>query len=766
MRFWHKIIPPALLSMITTAFYYPSLRYPFQFDDIANITKEFDIRFYNALGNWWNNRRWMGKWLNRINFEWGRFDPYYYRLTNLIIHILAGILIFFLILEGCAYLKKSKFLSKHALAIATTTAALFLLHPVQTQAISYVIQARLEGLVTLFVAITFFLFLKAFRSKNIFIKYPLAAMTVGAGFISCGSKEIFVVTPLLLILFDWFFVAEQEWSSIKSRIWFHATFSIVIFATFVHYLSAKTISEIATFKMATGNNRGNILTQNAQDLIKPASFLISSFKVILHYLYIFIWPLGLSVEYDWKLSESFFAPDSFFPFILLASIFLLAVNSLIKRKFSFFGFGIMWFFISVAPRSTIIPSPELICDYKTYLPSVGWLFVISVALVYLASYLLKKINTIDTRAKNSHLPQAALGLLISFPLGYCTMQRNVVWSNPVEFWKDIVDKAPLKARGHNNLGVALSEEKKYDEAIPCYLEAIRLDRYYSDPWSNLSVAYSINDEIEKAIAALRQAIRIHPNYPEAYNNLGTLMIKKENYDAAEKILKIAIQLRPHYGKAYFNLARLYMNKGDMEKAWEHFKKSTEVDLDTIEGFMVLGQMSIQTKKFTQAALAFKKSLELLKDKNDPRKEKILFGMANSLFMDGKLDKAQEYFRQLTQISPNNHKYLYNYGETLFSTQQYAQATKIFEKLTQPPFRLLQANFRYASCLEKTDKIKQATNALKRIVDAKSLPDNVKDIAKREIGRLNLQTKINSGNCTITMNELKDAFQGNKDQKEN
>lgn len=743
--------------MITAAFYYPSLRCPFQFDDLANITKKFDIRFSDPLSSWWSNRRWMGEWLNRLNFNWGRFDPFYYRLTNLIVHILTGVFVFFLVFEGCRYLKKRPFFAKHALAIATTTAALFMLHPVQTQAVSYVIQARLEGLATLFVVATLLVLLKAFQAKNTILKHVLFGTALIVGFLSCGTKEIAIVSPFLALLIDWFFVAQEDWTSFKSRLWYHGIFSFVIFATFIHYLSPKFISEIATLKVTVGNNRGNILTENARDVIKPFAFLISEFKVILHYLMVFIWPLTMSVEYDWKLSESFFAPDSFFPFLVLAAIFSLAVYSIVKKKYGFLGFGLLWFFVAIAPRSTIIPSPELICDYKTYLPSIGWLFLISTGIVASIAYLMPKIKTLP-KWLLTPAPQTAFIMLLLFPVGYGAMQRNIVWSCPIEFWRDITLKAPLKARGHNNLGVALSESNKFDEAIPCYLQAIRLDRNYSDPWSNLAVAYSVKGEIDKAIGALRQAIKIWPNYPEAYNNLGTLMIKKKNYDAAEKILHMALKLRPYYGKAFYNLGRLYTDKGDLTKAWEYFKKATEGDLDTSEGFFTLGQVSIKLKKFEEAARAFTIAYQRSKEVPKEQKELILFHLANSHFMLKQYDKAKPIFKMLCQSNPNNHRYWYNFGETLYTNQEYSDAAPVFRKLSQAPFGLVQANFRYANCLEKLNNLDEAKKILSLLASSKKVPDNMKKMAQNEIGRITIQQKINKGNCTLTMKDLQQAFQ--------
>jgi tetratricopeptide (TPR) repeat protein len=757
LKWWHRIFPPVLISAITAAFYYPSLKYPFQFDDLANITKKFDIRHSDPLSMWWRNRRWMGEWLNRLNFEWGRFDPYYYRLTNLIVHILAGIFVFWIILEGCAHLKKSSFFSRNALAIASTTSVLFLLHPVQTQAVSYVIQARLEGLATLFVLATLFLILKAFHSKNAFLKYSLLALSLGVGFVSCGTKEIAIVSPFLALLVDWFFISEQNWKSFKSRIWFHAIFSFTIFATFVHYLSINYISKIAGLKVVTYNNKGNVLTKKASDIITPFAFMFSSFKVILHYLQIFLWPFDMSVEYDWKLSESFFAPDSFFPFLFLSFLFFTSAYSLIKNKHPFFGFGLIWFLVAIAPRSTIIPSPELICDYKTYLSSVGWLFVISTALVATVSFLIKSIKNVPSWFYKRSIQFAAV-IIFSFPVGYSAMSRNLVWSSSIAFWQDIVKKAPAKARGHNNLGVALSEQNRFEESIPRYLEAIRLDRHYSDPWSNLAVAYSFKGDIDRAIKSLKQAIRIHPNYPEAFNNLGTLLIKKKNYDVAEKALTRAIQLRPYYGKAFYNLGRMYLEKGKDEKAWQYFKRATEGDLDTKEGFYTLAQMSLKLKKYEHAITAFESTLRrggaALQGK---QKEGILFGLANSYFMGKKYNKAESAFKILYRSNPRDHRYIYNLCETLYSNKKFGPAIKWLKKLVSPPFNLVQANIRLAHCLEKTKKMDEAQKALKKVVNSEKMPVEMRELAKREMGRIKIQKKINSGNCTLTMKDLKQAF---------
>ncbi|MFH1644222.1 MAG: hypothetical protein ABIA74_03540, partial [bacterium] len=340
LSWYEKLIPPTILAIITTIFYYPSLRYPFQFDDLANISKKFSIRFDNPLSRWYKSPRWMGDLLNRINYEMTGFDPFSYRIFNLAIHIFAGVLLFFLIINLCKFLKKNSFIYQNSFLISFLTSALFLLHPVQTQAVSYTIQARLEGLATLFVVGGLLLFTYSFHVKNIIAKIILILASCVVALLSFGTKEMIIVTPFLLLLVDWCFISNQDWSNFKKRVPYYLGFTAIFAIVLFRYLSFDLFKRVISLQMSVGNNRGNILTRHAHDLITAGSFLVSSFKVILHYLVIYLFPFNLSVEYDWKLSEHFFSPDAFFPFLALVSLYSSAIYFAIKRKANFFVFGL------------------------------------------------------------------------------------------------------------------------------------------------------------------------------------------------------------------------------------------------------------------------------------------------------------------------------------------------------------------------------------------------------------------------------------------
>lgn len=739
--------PLLVLQGITALFYWKSLRYPFQFDDVAHITKHFAIRYDNPLCRWWFNRRWVGDYLNRLNFRMNSFEPIAYRATNLVIHMLSGVLVYYLVLMICKNLERS-LVQKYRHFIAFCTAGLFLLHPLQTQAVSYAIQARIEGLATFFILLNLFLFVRYAQSTStsgrIFTLSFLAVTTI----ISCGTKEIFVLAPVFMFLVDYFFLSKSSFSLLIKQRWiFYLVYGLFFAALVAWYIfdlsnvfrfgSAPGIKASIDYYLHNQNNLGNVLTHDPNAHITSLTYFMSQFRAVMHYISLVFWPFAMSVEYDWKLANSFMSKDVLIPLAELLVIIGLAAYSIISRRLLLAGFGILWFLVALFPRSSFIPSAELVCDYKAYLAVIGVYMALAVLLATLIDWFKNSYIKI-ARYADAWPAYAAVLVFVFFPLGIATYTRNTVWSTAELFWADCAKKAPEKARTHNNYGVALCEAGKFEQAIHHYQKAIDLDAFYQDPCSNIAVAYTMLGKIEFAIAALEQAIKIYPNYPEAYNNMASIYIdQKKDLDKAEIALQKALALRPYYGKAFFNMARICEARNDYQGVFDNLKKASQGDLDTVSDvFCKLGQVCFKLQKFDEAVAAYGKVVQL-----DGGTALSWFNYANALHLNKQYEESCTIYKKLVEIDSKDHRYTNNLAESHFELKQYDKALVTFERMVNTAFFTPQILFRMAACHEKMKQCDKAKELLATAL-GQEMPNDVHMHIKQELARLDIQDKMN------------------------
>lgn len=753
---WWRWIQAFILFLVASAVYYPSLTYPFQFDDLANISKKFEIRFFNWREHFFKYSRWVIEVLNRLTYQLGEsfrlggggFDPFYYRIVNIAVHMLSGFMLCALLYRLLSRLTDDSFLKRNAWPISLTSAALFILHPAQTQTVSYIIQARLEGMATLFVLLSLWCVTVALQANSRLVYWASYLAALLFGFVSCGTKEIVIVLPFLSVLIDLFFIARGDVKQVLKRAVFHGVLAVIVFVALINYINPDFFMKIIGMKATVANNRGNMLNGSYASMITPWHFFISEFKVILHYLAIFFWPRGLSVEYDWKMVESFWALDCIVPGALLLGMSLGAAWMWWKNPRSMTAFSFAWFLIAVAPRSTFMPSPELICDYKTYLASIGVFVWMAVMLVHAYEWLVAQDFFSNTPTARQ-LQTNALGLACALGLGFATYERNLVWRTTVDLWLNIVENAPNKARAQNNAGVALSESGRYEEAIPYFVKAIMLDRQYADPCSNLAVCYSVKNDDKRAIQCLKEAVRLNPDYAEAWNNLGSLQINEGEYASAEQCLKNALILRPHYGKAAFNMGRVLMVQKKNDEAWTYFVRATQGDLDTSHAFDILGQIGIQMGKYQEAGVAFE---EALKRSNGMYLPQTQFNLANSYFLTNRLSEAREIFAQLAQKHPEHHRFVYNLAETMFMQGDFKDAYPIFKSIAESDESLPNAPMRAAQCLEKQGAVKEAVEYVRTML-AETKSKQVVEILTPEKKRLEFAAHLKETGGVVNATDL-------------
>jgi tetratricopeptide (TPR) repeat protein len=444
----------------------------------------------------------------------------------------------------------------------------------------------------------------------------------------------------------------------------------------------------------------------------------------------FVWPFTISVEYDWKMVAHFFAADCILPLIALGIILFFIAHLLRKDSSNLIAFGALWFFIAIAPRSSIIPSSELLADYKTYLASVGVLFILACGIIKLIAEAQLSVEKYVFSLSHRHVQTAAV-LLLAIPMGSLTYKRNKVWRTPEDFWSNIIENAPGKARAYNNLGVALSEQGKIQEAIPLYKKAITMDNHYPDPHNNLAVAYSMVGKMDLAIDTLKHAIRIHPYYPEAYNNLASFYIARKDFDQAEKLLNFALQMRPYYGKAYYNLGKIYIEKGNFEKALECFRTAcTKADLDTEAGYQVYANAAINLKRYDEAIFAVRRLLSFNPSSLDLQQK-----LAQIYLWNKNYEESIMLYQHLIKAQPNNNLFWFNLGECFLHLKNPEKALDCYTQARNLKLNIPHLPLRMIACLEQMGQLDQAKVLLNQYIKNESVPADLKNAAKASLARL-------------------------------
>lgn len=633
-----------ILALITFIVYLPSLPYPFQFDDLSNILNYTKLKSATFNNLFLAHSRWLCTWLNTLLYHFFDSKPEICRLVNILIHITNGSLIFWLCLKF-----KHKTI-KQNYYLATITSLFFLLHPVQTQTVSYVIQGQLEGLCSFFILLTIISFWYYHQAKTIGAKILGLSFIASCLFNATSTKEIGIITPFLILLVDWFWLTTGEnlviiLRQLKSKAWLYLALFSATFGIYVYYLKPAFFWKLFTGNQQLVFNSGNLLTNSDATIITQYQFFISQFKVICHYFAIFIWPFNICVEYDWQLCTSFWQPNCYVPFLGLIILVLLIFYLLKKDLRHPIAFGLIWFLICILPRSSFVASGELLVDYKTYLASFGLFFIFA--------YL---INLLVNKCKKSKLIKTCLLILLTNLLAIFTYQRNLIWSSATNFWYDVICNAPNKARGFNNYGMAVLDSGKPGDAINYFKRAIELNKstkienFYWAPYQNLANAYALTNQIDLAIELIKNGLKINPNNYILNNNLGALLLHQQNYQDSIKYLNLALELKPDSGQTLYTLGKAYFTINQLEKAWLYLDKACmQTHMDRVEAAcMLYAEVSIKLQKLDNAIWALKRALKI-----NPSNINALLNLAGVYYLKQDYPASKSYYQQVLLLEPNH-----------------------------------------------------------------------------------------------------------------
>lgn len=426
-----------------------------------------------------------------------------YHLLNLLLHLSNAILVYFFTL---VLFRRGD--------LSFISSLLFTVHPVHTEAITYM-NGTADPLAMFFGLLSLYLYLKA--NKNIYYFASLICFIM-----ALLSKETIIILPFLVILLDLY---KGEFSK-KLMMKYIPYFMLMCCYILIR---ATILNFTGSFNLFA---ESNIYTENLHYRI--FTFLAS----LVEYYKLLLAPINLQYDRRMIVFVSFLAPKVLFSLILFLVFSYFAYRSFKSNKVIFFGF--IWFFISLAPVSGVVPINGFTMEHWLYFPSVGFSIVFS----YLMVKLSKKVYPIIQKPKGSYVGlYIPILLVIAIIFSYRTIERNKDWKDAITFYNKILEHNPSAARVHNNLAMAYSNKGMLDEAKKQYEMAIALEDRYPQTHHNLARLYFRKGMVKEGISELKKAIAIDNNFiyshlalKEVYEKLGRLREAEEESIKIDEII--------------------------------------------------------------------------------------------------------------------------------------------------------------------------------------------------------------------------------------
>lgn len=571
-----------LVVLMGIVAYANSFAVPMQFDDdvAVRISTDFKVELFSMSGFFRKSR-----WLADATFAFNRIlhgeEPFGFHLVNLLIHLCTALLVFQLLklmLDALFRTASLDTADEGALSflyhfIPCAVAAFFVCHPVQSQAITYIVQ-RYTALATLWYVAALCGYLRARltmeQSRGVMPVALWSGVALVAALLALKSKEIAGTLPLMAMLF--------ELVLFQGRLLKKPLFVLVC-------LALLAVIPLQMVFLSGTENGFFIALQSASAetaAISRSDYLLTQCRVIATYLRLLLLPIRQNLDYDYPLSHSLLE----LPVLAGALLHLLlnvgALWLIIKAPRSTFftspvtrlllrlaGLGILWFYLALTVESSLIPISDVIFEHRIYLPSVGF-FMALVALLAAAVWEVPRWRRVVCVAV----------LMICIVLTAATVLRNRKWSDRLQLWEDVLEKSPNKARPQHTVGFIYVKRNQPEKALPHLVRAIELDHGMDRYWATLNAAIAQMDKFKgrssMGLEYLTAINVVNPKYITQWaaisnNNLGLAYEHLGNlYRAMESFQRgVVLDLQLQIG--WYNLAICAAHRGE-QSAMEHSLK--------------------------------------------------------------------------------------------------------------------------------------------------------------------------------------------------
>lgn len=565
---WKKILP-AIIAAVGIISYANSFSSPFIFDDSVAITGSKTIKqlWPPVIG-----LRMVVNTSFSLNYAIGGLNVADYHVTNLFIHIWAGLLLYGIVRRTLLLPRFRAISEDKARWLAIACASIWVAHPLQTESVTYICQ-RYESMMGLFCFITLYSFIRAQSSGRKRLWYGLSLVSCVAG---VGSKEIAATAPLVVLLYDHVFVADSVSQIARTR-W---KYYVAMFMTW------GILAGLMVTTMAHHVEKGIPFATTG---VSSLDYFFTETGVIKHYLWLSIFPRDLCLDYFWPPSvglKQIAGPTFFLLFLGISTCWAIWR----RRPAGFLG---GWFFIILAPTSSFMPVGDAAFEHRMYLPLAAVVALVVIGVFRISELLISSVRHMAW-VRGLRAVQLVIPLAILATLAILTLKRNEVYQSHERMWRDVLSKSPANIRAMTAIIDCLLTNEQYAEAedftriLLATLEGKRnpttsgymfsqMPFYYSEARSRLGFVLVSQGKAEDSIAHLREAVRNKPQDAVARHNLSLALFMTGKREEAFREIDTAIRLAPKSDKPRVLKAFFCAKKGEYAEAINAYRHAVELN---------------------------------------------------------------------------------------------------------------------------------------------------------------------------------------------
>lgn len=577
-----------------------------------------------------------------MNYSLGQLNVTGYHAVNLAIHMLAGLTLLGVVRRTLSSVARRSNLHRESAAsrawlIAIAAAALWTVHPLQTESVTYLAQ-RSESLMGLFYLLTLYGFIRGAEAGSQARQRAWFSLSAAVCFLGMGTKEVMATAPLMLFLYDRTFVAGTFMAAWRRRRGF--------------YLSLACTWLLLAYLVAGTGARGG--TVGFETSVPWWAYAITQCKAIVLYLRLSVWPHPLVLDYGLKWGGR----PVVLAFDALAVSALATATVIGMRQRPALGFLGAWFFVILAPSSSVVPvATEIIAEHRMYLPLA--------AIVVLAV-----LGLFEVLGKTS----AAVFVVLGLALALLTARRNECYRSELALWSDTVRNVPDNPTAHDYLGQALTEAKDFSAATREFTEALRLDPRLPGPRNNLGIVLLRTGRVADALANYRELARIHPDFPYAHANLGRALTRAGRVADAIAEFQEALRLQPDKAAWHDELGNLLARDGRAPEAVTEFEAVLRIEPRDADAQNNLGSALLQSGRVAESIGHFETALQLNPELPDAK-----INLGSALVKTGRSSEAVAYYKSALQLRPDSRAAHYDLAVALQILGRTSEAKAEFEE---------------------------------------------------------------------------------------